>query len=101
MGEHSLVLKAFEKVEPTRRCFRMVGGVLVERTVGEVTPAVTENMTKIKEAVKGIESQLKKKSEQRTQMVEKYGLNRRPAPAAVRRRRSSAKGWRWQCTGLR
>merc|ERR1740127_49275 len=50
MNEHSLVLKAFEKVEPTRRCFRMVGGVLVERNVTEVKPAVEANLEKIKQA---------------------------------------------------
>ena len=48
LNEHTLVIKAFEKVDASRRCFRMarqamkrarhleVGGVLVERTVAEV-----------------------------------------------------------------
>mmetsp|Transcript_100346 Transcript_100346/g.323864 ORF Transcript_100346/g.323864 Transcript_100346/m.323864 type:complete len:140 (-) Transcript_100346:160-579(-) len=76
VNEHALVLKAFEKVEPTRRCFRMVGGVLVERTVAEVSPAVDQNREKIKEAVAQLEQSLKKKTEQRTQFIAKYGLNR-------------------------
>merc|ERR1740129_1734204 len=76
VNEHGLVQKAFEKVEPTRRCFRMVGGVLVERTVAEVRPAVAANQEKIKQAIEGLEKQLKAKSEKRAQFSEKYGLNR-------------------------
>mmetsp|Transcript_46827 Transcript_46827/g.100139 ORF Transcript_46827/g.100139 Transcript_46827/m.100139 type:complete len:145 (-) Transcript_46827:49-483(-) len=75
VNEHALVLKAFEKVEPTRRCFRMVGGVLVERTVTEVAPAIVSNMEKIKEASVQFTEQVKKKTAQRNQFVEKYGLN--------------------------
>merc|ERR1711904_469481 len=76
VNEHTLVLKAFEKVEPTRRCFRMIGGVLCERTVAEVKPAVESNREKIQQAMKQLEEQLKKKTEQRSQFVEKYGLNK-------------------------
>mmetsp|Transcript_40844 Transcript_40844/g.118301 ORF Transcript_40844/g.118301 Transcript_40844/m.118301 type:complete len:145 (-) Transcript_40844:19-453(-) len=76
VNEHSLVLKAFEKVEPSRRCFRMVGGVLVERTVAEVAPAVKQNQEKIRAVVKRFEEELKKKTEQRTAFMNKYGLNR-------------------------
>lgn len=39
----SLVIKAITGLEPERRCYRMVGGVLVERTVGEVLPVLTTN----------------------------------------------------------
>eukprot|EP00933_Yihiella_yeosuensis_P063995 TRINITY_DN67304_c0_g1_i1.p1 TRINITY_DN67304_c0_g1~~TRINITY_DN67304_c0_g1_i1.p1 ORF type:complete len:141 (-),score=51.73 TRINITY_DN67304_c0_g1_i1:108-530(-) len=77
LNEHSLVVKAFEKVEPTRRCFRMVGGVLVERTVAEVKPAVEGNMEKIQQAVAQLQEQLKKKTEQRKQFVQKYNLDQR------------------------
>ncbi len=49
--EHELVLSAMENLEPTRKCFRLVGGVLVERTVAEVHPAVTSNKEKIKSVI--------------------------------------------------
>lgn len=32
-----------------RRCFRLIGGVLVERTVGEVAPAVKRNKESLAE----------------------------------------------------
>ena len=39
----SLVIETLKEVDPERRCFRMVGGVLVERTVKEVLPALQNN----------------------------------------------------------
>lgn len=42
--EHRLVVEALSKLEHERKAFRLVGGVLVERTVGEVLPTVTQNM---------------------------------------------------------
>ena len=43
-----MVTDALKAVEPTRRCFRMIGGVLVERTVGETLPAVEGNSKQVK-----------------------------------------------------
>lgn len=37
------MISAIEKLDPSRKCFRLVGGVLVERTVEEVLPAVKRN----------------------------------------------------------
>jgi hypothetical protein len=42
----SLVLSTLletQKKDPTRKCFRMIGGVLVERTVNEVIPSLQMN----------------------------------------------------------
>ena len=43
-----LVIETLEGVEKDRKCFRMVGGVLVERKVGEVEPALTSNRDKVR-----------------------------------------------------
>lgn len=43
------MLKTLEKLDPARRCFRSIGGVLVERTVGEVVPAVTLNKDNVRD----------------------------------------------------
>jgi prefoldin subunit 2 len=39
-----LVIDAVSGLDAGRRCYRLVGGVLVERTVGEVLPAVRKNL---------------------------------------------------------
>ena len=42
--EHRLVVEQLSKLEDNRRAYRLVGGVLVEKNVNEVTPIVTENL---------------------------------------------------------
>lgn len=42
-----LVMKTLEGVDQDRRCFRMIGGVLVERKVGEIMPALASNTEKV------------------------------------------------------
>lgn len=55
--EHGLVLNAFEKVEPERRCFRVVGGVMVERNVKTVKPALEKEKAALDSAITELEKQ--------------------------------------------
>lgn len=41
--EHKLVVEQLSKLEPERKAFRLIGGVLVEKTVGESLPQVDQN----------------------------------------------------------
>ncbi len=41
--EHRLVVETLSKLEGSRKAFRLIGGILVERTVEEVLPAVQEH----------------------------------------------------------
>ena len=43
MAPRRLAIDVLKGVEGERRCFRMVGGVLVERSVKEVLPALEHN----------------------------------------------------------
>ena len=42
------MIETLEKQEKDKRCFRLVGGVLVERKVGEVEPALVSNRDKVR-----------------------------------------------------
>ena len=42
--EHRLVVDTLSQLEGGRKAFRLVGGVLVERTVAEVLPIVSQNL---------------------------------------------------------
>ena len=48
----STVIEALKGVEPERRCFRMIGGVLVERTVKDVLPALENNKQQVSSRLK-------------------------------------------------
>ncbi|KAG0747654.1 hypothetical protein G6F23_002557 [Rhizopus arrhizus] len=50
--EHKLVIESISSLEPDRKCFRMVGGVLVERTVKEVLPALETNHSGVRSKFK-------------------------------------------------
>ena len=62
--EHKLVLESLEPVEPGRKCFRLVNGVLVERSVGEVVPAVRTNAEGLKGVLEGLLKEYKRKQEE-------------------------------------
>ena len=80
--EHALVLETLTPLDAGRRCFRLVGGVLVERTVGEVSPAVARN----REALEEVRAEAAAASAAARQ----HALHAaRPARCGVRRRRCS------------
>lgn len=48
-NEHILVEDTLQGIDPSRRAYRLVGDVLVERNVKEVLPSVTQNKDKVKQ----------------------------------------------------
>eukprot|EP01129_Flabellula_baltica_P011473 TRINITY_DN5033_c0_g1_i2.p1 TRINITY_DN5033_c0_g1~~TRINITY_DN5033_c0_g1_i2.p1 ORF type:complete len:133 (+),score=36.20 TRINITY_DN5033_c0_g1_i2:26-424(+) len=56
--EHDLVIKTITPMDGQRTCWRLIGGVLVERTVQEVVPAVSQKREKIDEAINTLKSDL-------------------------------------------
>lgn len=45
------MIETLQGVEAGRKCFRMVGGVLVERTVGDVLPELETNRERLPKAL--------------------------------------------------
>ena len=52
------MLEAFNQFDDDRKCYRSVGGVLVERTVGTVRPVLQAHETKVGELMKSLEKDL-------------------------------------------
>jgi prefoldin subunit 2 len=64
--EHELVLTTLEEAlakEPDRKCFRLIGGVLVERTVKDVVPALQTNRDGIRKVISNLVEQYKSKED--------------------------------------
>eukprot|EP00127_Corallochytrium_limacisporum_P005066 Clim_evm21s198 gene=Clim_evmTU21s198 len=66
--EHKLVIEAIKDLDPNRKCYRMVGQVLVERNVGEVLPALEQNADGIAQIV----TSLRTRSGQLTAEINAY-----------------------------
>ncbi|ORX35140.1 Prefoldin subunit-domain-containing protein [Kockovaella imperatae] len=77
LEEHALVLSTLQplvKTAPTRSCYRLIGGVLVERTVTDVVPALETNYNGIKEVLESLVKNYKGKEEDFVKFQNDYGI---------------------------
>ncbi|ORX77074.1 Prefoldin beta-like protein [Basidiobolus meristosporus CBS 931.73] len=72
--EHKLVIDTISPLDPERKCFRLVGGVLVERTVKDVLPALQTNQDGIKQVIEQLLQNYKKKEEDFGAFQKKYNI---------------------------
>jgi prefoldin subunit 2 len=54
---HRLVLETLEPLPADRKCFRLINGVLVERTVKDVVPALQTNSEGLKKVLEDLVKQ--------------------------------------------
>ncbi|KAF0685590.1 Aste57867_22558 [Aphanomyces stellatus] len=74
LNEHQRVAETLNGYDGSRRAFRMVGGVLVERTVGEVLPAVVSNAEGIQKLMVQVSDLLKQKESAANAWQTKYNI---------------------------
>lgn len=72
--EHQIVLEALKDVPADRCCFRMVGGVLVERTVKDVTPALQHNTEQFTALMEKLMVQLEEKGKEINEFRTKHNI---------------------------
>mmetsp|Transcript_29889 Transcript_29889/g.45298 ORF Transcript_29889/g.45298 Transcript_29889/m.45298 type:complete len:112 (+) Transcript_29889:92-427(+) len=73
-NEHRLVEETLEPLDPDRRAFRLVGGILVERTVKEVLPSVKQNRENLEQVISTMEQRLEVKQKETADIKAKYNL---------------------------
>eukprot|EP00588_Corethron_pennatum_P010793 CAMPEP_0194280936 /NCGR_PEP_ID=MMETSP0169-20130528/19257_1 /TAXON_ID=218684 /ORGANISM="Corethron pennatum, Strain L29A3" /LENGTH=135 /DNA_ID=CAMNT_0039025843 /DNA_START=100 /DNA_END=507 /DNA_ORIENTATION=- len=73
-NEHMLVEKTMRPLDESRRAFRLIGDVLVERTVGEVLPSVETNRKNIDEVLGTLSIRLKEKQQEAANWKVKYNI---------------------------
>ncbi|KAI9500313.1 Cochaperone prefoldin complex subunit [Coemansia spiralis] len=64
LDEHNLVIKTMTPMPEERKCFRLINGVLVERTVKEVLPALKTNRDGISSTITQLTNQYKSKDKE-------------------------------------
>ncbi len=77
--EHKLVLDTFKGLEPTRKCFQLVGGVLIEGTVATVEPLIADSLSRIEKFIENMEQTLQKRREQQNEKPK--ATNEKPKPS--------------------
>nr|GLL47777.1 probable prefoldin subunit 2 [Ipomoea trifida]GMD85384.1 probable prefoldin subunit 2 [Ipomoea batatas]GMD90875.1 probable prefoldin subunit 2 [Ipomoea batatas]GME07917.1 probable prefoldin subunit 2 [Ipomoea batatas]GME15594.1 probable prefoldin subunit 2 [Ipomoea batatas] len=96
VSEHSLVMNAIQPLDPSRRCYRLIGGVLVERSIKEVLPAVQRNKEGIEELIARLNEALEKKKKEISEFETKYKIRIRKSENEVQdeseRKEGSAQG---------
>jgi prefoldin subunit 2 len=61
---HRLVVETLDPLDGDRKCFRMVNGVLVERTVKDVLPTLKTNSDGLKQVIEDMLKQYKSKQDE-------------------------------------
>uniref|UniRef100_A0A6N2NHW5 Prefoldin subunit 2 n=1 Tax=Salix viminalis TaxID=40686 RepID=A0A6N2NHW5_SALVM len=84
VSEHSLVINAIQPLDPSRRCYRMIGGVLVERTIKEVLPAVLRNKEGIEEVIARLNEAAERKKKEISDFEAKYKIRIRKSDGEVK-----------------
>ncbi|XP_065176723.1 prefoldin subunit 2-like [Sycon ciliatum] len=74
LQEHRLVIDTLKDMEDTRKCFRIVGGVLTERTVGDVLPALRKNEGNLVDLIKSLKGQIEERGRELTTFREKHNI---------------------------
>ncbi|KAF5321677.1 hypothetical protein D9619_000612 [Psilocybe cf. subviscida] len=75
--EHSLVLSTLDEAlaeDPDRKCFRLIGGVLVERTVKDVSPALKTNRDGIHKVMSTLAEQYQSKEKDLDAFKREYNI---------------------------
>lgn len=68
------VIETLNAVDPDRKCFRLIGGVLCERTVKDVLPQLMENKEFIAKTIATVTADLSKKGVELNKFKEEHNI---------------------------
>ena len=74
VAEHNAVIDTLKTVDGNRKCFRSIGGILVERTVKDVLPTLVNNKVQITGLLEKLEAQMKLKGEELVRFKEEHNI---------------------------
>lgn len=74
LQEHRAVIDTIKDMDESRKCFRMVGGVLTERTVGDVLPSLRHNERNLVALIQQLKTQIEDVGKELTAYREKHNI---------------------------
>ncbi|KAK5650396.1 hypothetical protein RI129_001425 [Pyrocoelia pectoralis] len=74
LNEHRLVIETLKNADPNRKCYRMIGGILVEKQVKDVEPVLRTNRDRLTELIEKVNEQLVKKGTEINEYRERYNI---------------------------
>ncbi|XP_066585721.1 prefoldin subunit 2 [Prorops nasuta] len=74
LNEHKIVIDTLKDVDPKRKCYRMIGGLLCERTVEDVMPTLVTNKEQLIKVIDSLNEQLTKKGSEINEYKEKHNI---------------------------
>ena len=78
LEEHNLVLNTIKGMDDSRTCYRLIGGVLVEKNVGKVRPEVVDQTKRLAAVVGQMRQQIQKLESDADAIQKKYGYQDKP-----------------------
>ncbi|XP_018331059.1 prefoldin subunit 2 [Agrilus planipennis] len=73
-NEHKMVIETLKQVNEDRTCYRMVGGVLMQKKVKDILPVLQLNQTKLAELIEKVNEQFWKKGMELVEYKEKHNI---------------------------
>ncbi|XP_003700898.2 prefoldin 2 [Megachile rotundata] len=74
LNEHKIVIDTLKNIDPKRKCYRMIGGVLCERTVEDVMPTLVTNKERLTIVIDVLNDQLMKTGIKINEFKEKHNI---------------------------
>ncbi|KAH0793482.1 prefoldin subunit 2 [Histomonas meleagridis] len=78
MQQHERVLESIAKLPDDRKCYRLVGEVLVQMTIGEARPALDQQRASLKELIQTFTAKIKAKEEELLAFQKEHNIQIRP-----------------------
>mmetsp|Transcript_108 Transcript_108/g.284 ORF Transcript_108/g.284 Transcript_108/m.284 type:complete len:108 (+) Transcript_108:155-478(+) len=73
-NEHILVEDTLKPLDDSRRAYRLVGDVLVERTVAEILPSITQNKNNLDATIEALRDRLSVRQKKAAELKAKHNL---------------------------
>jgi prefoldin subunit 2 len=75
LNEHKVVVENLKNIDEGRKCFRMIGGILVEGTVKDVLPNLQVNIEQLTQTIEALNQKLIEKGKEIVEYKEKNNIH--------------------------